>query len=517
MAEPAGSTGDVGGERPDRGRRWRPGQLEVAALGVVAIRLIALVWVGPGRHPMNYDEGAYFSAAALLGRGSLPYRDAAMAHPPGIAYALALPSRIGAPSTAFLVARAITCFVGGANAYLVGRIARRYSGLGPALAAMALYVSLPVVALSERSVLIEPYLNLFCLLAAAIWLRRRATDAAPELLARDAWLCGLALGAAATFKFWAVVMVVPLVVTARPGRRVADLARLAGGSAVGFVGLTVPVAVWDPGAFMEQTVWFQLLRPSGPGPSPARRLVEVLGSEPNMLATRALVGTLFVVAAVVVLVLGRRDRATLFGVAWFAGAGAMFVLGSAFDMQYTAFLGPAIALAASGPARVVVDALRSGRTAVRVAATGVAALALVGVVHNLRWVRGDAMARTDAARSVGDLIRSERRCIFALDPGVLIAGDRLPHVDRIGALASEPAVAPLGAAAAAGEASMGMAAPTNERMLRRAMLACPVVATRSAGEGNLGGLGDWFRSTHREIRREPVTELGLWERRPDRP
>src|SRR5262245_66195881 len=35
--------------------------------------------------PVDYDDGVYFSAAALLAQGILPYRDFTFVHPPGIA------------------------------------------------------------------------------------------------------------------------------------------------------------------------------------------------------------------------------------------------------------------------------------------------------------------------------------------------------------------------------------------------------------------------------------------------
>ena len=34
-------------------------------------------------YPMDYDEGVYSSAAPLLLRGDLPYRDFIFVHPPG--------------------------------------------------------------------------------------------------------------------------------------------------------------------------------------------------------------------------------------------------------------------------------------------------------------------------------------------------------------------------------------------------------------------------------------------------
>src|SRR5262245_6496186 len=103
--------------------------------------------------PIDYDEGVYFSASALLFKGILPYRDFVFVHPPGLLYALGATSAfvecIDAAS-AFATARFVATAIGAANVFLVGRVALRWAGPLGAVLASALYATYPEVATVER-------------------------------------------------------------------------------------------------------------------------------------------------------------------------------------------------------------------------------------------------------------------------------------------------------------------------------------------------------------------------------
>jgi len=106
--------------------------LGLTLVGAVAVRAYPLLRAGGAwEYPIDFDEGVYFSAASLVWRGVLPYRDFVFVHPPGILWALA-PSGImsGAlgPDTAFVFARWFAVILGAANALLVALIARRWAG-----------------------------------------------------------------------------------------------------------------------------------------------------------------------------------------------------------------------------------------------------------------------------------------------------------------------------------------------------------------------------------------------------
>src|SRR4051812_24202853 len=107
---------------------WLLGALVlVAALVRARPLLLASAW----GLPVDYDEGVYFSASALLLQGVLPYRDFVFVHPPGLLVALAPVSawaRTVDPGTLFAIARWVGAAVGGANALLLGRLAWRAWG-----------------------------------------------------------------------------------------------------------------------------------------------------------------------------------------------------------------------------------------------------------------------------------------------------------------------------------------------------------------------------------------------------
>src|SRR3954452_5911526 len=109
-----------------RTRHWRwaiPVLVAVVALGV---RLSADLRGGGLFGYYVYDEGVYFSAAASLLAGRLPYRDFVLLHPPGIMLALAPFAELGRLTSdrdALAVARVAWLLVGALNAALAARVA----------------------------------------------------------------------------------------------------------------------------------------------------------------------------------------------------------------------------------------------------------------------------------------------------------------------------------------------------------------------------------------------------------
>ena len=77
-------------------RRWW-WVLAVLAVGAWVLRVLPFFnRHGAFGYPVDYDEGVYFSASALLFRGELPYRDFVFVHPPGalLLWAPALPTTL---------------------------------------------------------------------------------------------------------------------------------------------------------------------------------------------------------------------------------------------------------------------------------------------------------------------------------------------------------------------------------------------------------------------------------------
>ena len=118
----------------------------------------------------EYDDAVYFTSALRLTTGALAYRDFVFVQPPGIAVLFAplagLAHVIGTRE-AMALARIVTGVVAGVNTLLVVLLLRH---LGPAAAlvgGLALVLFPPAFA-ADHTLMLEPYLVLFCLLAAAL-------------------------------------------------------------------------------------------------------------------------------------------------------------------------------------------------------------------------------------------------------------------------------------------------------------------------------------------------------------
>ena len=420
----------------------------VSATAVVlgAVRLAIIASSGPTARGLDGDESIYLTAGLALGRGALPYRDVTVAQPPGLFILLAPLGRLTSVLDALTFARVASAIAGAAAAYLIGRIALRQYAPAATCAAMVIAATLPTVAVAERSVLIEPWLNLLTLLAAACWLARPDATSSDR---RNEWAAGVALGAALACKFWALGLLVPMIAT-RGDRSWRDLARVLAGAAATGALITGAFIAASPSGFAQQTIGYQSGRTDGT--AVADRLGGVLGLGWGQLAWREAAPTIVAVLAVVVLVTRRRSDPVLrFGVVWYLTSVVAFLIGPYFGYHYTAALGPAVGLMAAGVLAEVFALV--AEPAVRARLVGAVVLALLGlaVVNDVRWVRGDSLGRAAAAESFAAAIRAEPGTVWSPSPERILVADRLPGTDGTGTLRIDPfaATAP-GAARADG-------------------------------------------------------------------
>jgi hypothetical protein len=130
--------------------------LAVLSIAGLVVRVAPLLRAGgPLAYPIDYDEGVYFSASALLFRGVFPYRDFVFVHPPGLLYALGLTATLSSavgPAAAFAISRIVAAVIGAANIALAGRVAYRWAGPFAGLVAAGLYASYADVAVVENPV-----------------------------------------------------------------------------------------------------------------------------------------------------------------------------------------------------------------------------------------------------------------------------------------------------------------------------------------------------------------------------
>ncbi|MGH3251040.1 MAG: phospholipid carrier-dependent glycosyltransferase [Trebonia sp.] len=313
---------------------------------------------------VEYDDGVYLGAASRLLHGAMPYKDYAFVQPPGIVVVAlpgALVGSLTSQATGLAAARVLSVLASTACVPLAGRLVRHRGALACAVTAGLLAVY-PADVLSGRTLLLEPWMNLACLLAANAAFRDGRLKS-PRWLA---W-AGVAFGCAVAIKFWAVfpaAVLLAVCLIARPPTETSRVRRagaLIGGAVGGFAVLAGPFALADPSGFIREALLDQVNR-GGPRVPISLRLahltglIDVLGRDGKVAAPGTTTHSLFAMgaeasthtvavgwpayaaaAAGVVLIAagylrGLRQRTPL---EWFALVTA--VLATAAIMEYSAF------------------------------------------------------------------------------------------------------------------------------------------------------------------------------------
>lgn len=466
----------------------------VAVLGWL-VRLAPLVLHGRLAAPVDYDEGVYFSAAALLGRGHALYGSFVVVHPPGLFYLLAPFTFLGRPSTALFVTQAAMTLVGAVNIYLVGRIALRVASPAAAIAGALVYAFFPEAVRAEHGVFLEPVLNLLCLSAVLLRLPGDQNGRA-ETADRRAWAAGLLLGAATAVKLWgAFALMACLVAPGRGQRR--DAWRLIGGAGIAFGALVAPVALAHPGQFFEQVVRFQLRRPPEPLPFVDRiRLILFNPTAPGagLLDHRSLIGAAIVATAVVVLLVGGRSILLRFALPWYLLIVAAFLVSASYFAQYNAHLAPALALLGAGATDELLRGLQDIEHRLRRLTGAAAALVLCATfLVAVRGVIRDDGRHTADLTVIGEAIRAQHGvCVFSFEPQWLLAADRLPDPARFGPMTVDTYAAQLDAVVRSGRSPRDVSAalddPASAAVVSRAVETCDAVAVGDRGRRQLGSL-----------------------------
>jgi alpha-1,2-mannosyltransferase len=421
----------------------------LATLLAFALRLFILTRPGLLTGVTEYDDGVYLGAAIRLTQGALPYRDYAFVQPPGILLLMvpvALIGRIFSTAAAMGVARVLTVCASTACVPLAGNL-MRYRGIAATAVTCGFLAVYPDDVFTARTLLLEPWMNLCCLIAVnAAFSRGRL--AGPSRLA---W-AGVALGFATAVKFWAavpaaVLLVLCLIVRGRePGRAGACLT----GLAIGFVVPVAPFALAAPVAFIRSTVLDQASRVGSYVPISLRLahvtgLIEVFNTSGKLaLATStsslalgapsptagAVVGWLPVGAigllAAVIWAGYFWDWRRPSQLEWFALAVAVLAATailsySAFFYHYPSFVAPWLALALGGAAGCLPDRASIRRVVVTVAAVVTLAVAAV-------QARALAPLSVPDGAQVGRLI-PPGACVVTDQVSDLISADRFdtPH------------------------------------------------------------------------------------------
>jgi len=319
----------------------------------LALRLYQLSRPGYLLGVTEYDDGTDFGSAVRLIHGHLPYRDFIIVQPPGITLLMspvALLTKGFGVARGMAVARIVTAVAGGASVPLAGLLVR-HRGVLAATVACGIMAVYPPSIQSAHTVLLEPWLVLFCLAGAvAVFDGDRLTGSPWRL----AW-GGAAFGFAGAVKVWAILpVIVILVLTApRPRRAASYLA----GVAAGFGIPVLPFAAAAPGTFYRSVIVAQLVRGDEARTALAFRLREMTGLSGAAglgLAALIVISMALVVVVTACSVLasrstGRPPALEAFALATTALVVIAFLWPADFYYHYAGFLAPFLALAIALP------------------------------------------------------------------------------------------------------------------------------------------------------------------------
>lgn len=406
----------------------------VAALTLLALALRLYQLARPGYllGVTEYDDAVDFGSAVRLVHGQLPYRDFVLVQPPGISLLMApvaLITRGLGTGTGLAVARVLTACAGAGGVVLAGALVRHRGALATVLTCGLLAV-FPASVQAAHTVLLEPWLVLFCLIGAVL------VFAGDELATshRRLFWGGAAFGFAGAIKVWAVLAVLAVLVVGL--RRLAWRPWLIylGGVAAGFGLAVLPFALLAPASFYRSVVVAQLSRVDLTRVRIVQRLLTLTGlsdfspvSHPVVIALAAAVaGVVVVCLAGAALRTHRPAPPTLESFALLSAALvlAAFLWPADYYSHYAAFLIPFLALSIALPAERMLAAPTPAHRPARLASLVAVAAGIVLVAAAA--VRFDREAKLHA----GDPAAAAQRqipagaCVLTDLPALAIVSDR---------------------------------------------------------------------------------------------
>jgi alpha-1,2-mannosyltransferase len=351
----------------------------------------------------EYDDGSYLGSAIRLVHGQLPYRDFVFVQPPGITLLMvpvALVAKVTGTAWAMALGRILTVAAGTASVPLTGRLVHR-RGILAVLLACGICAVHPDSVAAAHTILVEPWLVLFCLIGALA-----VFDGDRLATGRRIFWGGVAFGFAGAIESWAIVPVLVLLVIAVSARQPRRAAAFLRGVAAGFGVPTLPFAALAPAGFYRSVVTAQVGRRLGATRIYGLYRIRLMAGLSDLAHPNALL-VLGVTAAVVGLVLGataltwHRTRRPPAALDWFAALSGglialVFLWPPQFHYHFVAFLVPFLALS------VGLAAESAGRAAGR-AAESVTALSVAA---------RSAAARSAARAAAGPALR-RAACVLA--------------------------------------------------------------------------------------------------------
>lgn len=324
--------------------------ITVATLVGLAVRLYQVSRPGYLYGITEYDDGVYFGFAVRLLQGDVPYRDFSAVQPPGVIVVMApvaLLAKVIGTASGLAVARVLTACVGAVNVALVGRLVAHRGALAAFVACGVLAVYPDDVA-AAHTLLLEPWLNLFCLIGAVCVFDGDSVASRPRLI----WGAVL-FGFAGAIKVWAIVPVLIVLVLLLATHRFRKAAHFGAGVAAGFLVTVVPFALGAPATFFNSVIVAQLSRTDvSRVPTWARLLslvglTNVTGMTPTSTVAVSLTVAVLIIGTYAATWLARRQPLVALEIYALAGATAivgMFLWPADFYYHYTAFFVPFLAM-----------------------------------------------------------------------------------------------------------------------------------------------------------------------------
>jgi len=381
---------EAAGRRRELGAWLTPVNVVIAAATLLALGL-RFYWLFRPTHLLGvteYDDGSYFGSAVRLVRGVVPYRDFVFVQPPGITLLMvpfALLAKVTGTAWGLAIGRIVTVLASGAGVPLTGLLVR-HRGVLAAVLACGLLAVYPDSVAAAHTVLVEPWLVLFCLIGAVAVFDRDHLAGGRRLF----W-GGIAFGFGGAVEAWAIVPVLVVFALSLPRPRLAGA--YAGGVAAGFLIPVLPFFALAPRSFYDSVITAQVGSRVGAQPIPFWYRIQQMSGLTQLHGLRH--GIVFAAAVVIVALviltcalasmLTRRPPPAL---EWFALATAtlvvaMFLWPKQFHYHFSGFLAPFFALAIALPVSRLMSAVgpsagRPGiRQEIRWAISGVAVLAIM--------------------------------------------------------------------------------------------------------------------------------------------
>lgn len=254
----------------------------------------------------NYDEGVYTEAAQLWLQGFLPYRDYLFVQPPlaFIIMAAVLKTHFvpWGDATSFVYERYAAIASGLLVILGVFAVAKKTGGWPASLVAGAVIALDGTVIQVDRLAMLEPYVNLFSVLAVLCYLlslQRERTRLGWLVAAGVLGACAALVKATGILVLTSILLyaggqLIAAVVQSRPPKalastgdlvkgRVSEVVAILAGSLIVLIPLVGYFMIMAPDSFVKQVYLFQLFRPPD-GPSSAlERFSQILGYDASHL------------------------------------------------------------------------------------------------------------------------------------------------------------------------------------------------------------------------------------------